>query len=176
MDHMNNYTVELSRIVEQYADEVNTRKNDPVSAERRRKAWTKIHEEYNRLPGVRPRSVLQIRRFIHGRRYRGRKTQTKSETNGEVVSQNDGTTSSESEAEFENANAAQMKNYFGNNQTDAEETSQRPQTEIEMFAKGENSIDLSVIDFYYDFIFEFRLQPSIYSIPKPKRIKCTKEK
>lgn len=73
MENVNNETIELNRIIEKYSDQVNTRKNDPISSARRRRAWERICLEYNQLPGVRPRTILQIRRYIHGRRYRSRK-------------------------------------------------------------------------------------------------------
>lgn len=73
MENINNDTIELNRIIEKYSNDVNTRKKDPISSAKRRKAWEKIYHEYNQLAGVRPRTILQIRRYIHGRRYRSRK-------------------------------------------------------------------------------------------------------
>lgn len=129
MENVNNDTLQLIRVIEKYSDEVNTRRNDPVSSAKRRKAWDKICQEYNHLPGVRPRTILQIRRFIHGRRYRSRK----SSVDEERVPEKEGTSTDQTDNNRLSDSADETDE--APNEEAAEE-GPAPTDELEEFAAG----------------------------------------
>lgn len=79
MSYRKTETAELLKIIENYAQIVNNRKNDVPTAVNKRKAWIRITNEYNRLPNVRPRLVKQVKKFYENSK--SRKTKTEPLTN-----------------------------------------------------------------------------------------------
>lgn len=62
--------IKLFNIIEKYSDTVDSKRNDPLTVDQKRKTWIRITNEFNSIPGVKQRDVKRIKRCYENKKAR----------------------------------------------------------------------------------------------------------